>query len=104
MKYDEREKNYHLCGEKMNELYDKADLLQKSSPKDIDSLEKLYNEYHQILKDHNLNHREIDYLRAEHSKNVCYGFWWLFSSGWVLYFMAIVMPIVLFLLFIVSKM
>lgn len=101
MKYDEMGKNYHLCGEKMNELYDKADLLQKTSTTNIDSLEKLYNEYHQILKDQNLNHREIDYLRAEHSKNVCYGLWWFFSSSWVLYIVAILMPVVLFLWFII---
>lgn len=100
-KYDELEKNYHLCGEKMNELYDKADLYQHNSSSDFATLYKLYDEYHQILKEHNLNHREIDHKRALYPKNVLYWLWWFVSSSWILYLLAIILPVVLFLRFVV---
>lgn len=95
-RFDEMEKNFHQCGESMNELYDKADLLESADYKINDTLPDLQDKYHAILKEHNLNHKEIDLLRAENPKNLWYSIRWCFASSGILYLLAIILPVVIF--------
>ena len=99
-RFDEKEKNYNQCGEELNELYDRANLLESAAYPVKYTLPELQDNYHAILKKHNLNHKEIDHLRAEKPNNIWYCFRWCFSSVGVLYLVAIILPVVLFFILI----
>lgn len=101
--FDEKEKNYHTCGEKLNELYDEAEIVKLTYADNPEKLAELYKEYHGILNEQNLNHSELDYKKALGQNKWFYKFLWGVCSIWFLCLLAIILPPISVVLFLFVK-
>lgn len=109
-RYNEISNKFHSCAREINILYDKV-CFWKNNPNLVNQTEilKLISEYNQILKNYDLNHSTLDFhiFKIEnHSEYYkCYPFFKSikvysknFFAYYSLYFFALVLPILVFVL------
>lgn len=102
LQYEAQEQNYHSCGTELSRLKDMVSLNREN--KDESVKEKFLEQYHSILIKYNLNHDEVDYLRATRNdekvgkwSKIVRWFCWYIGDSYLVYWLISLVPFFMFL-------